>query len=297
MTDSSLNTPVAIIGAKGFVGKCLAEKLAGQSTRVLTTTRGRTGDSLALDLTAPNLAVIDRMAKEGCKTGIICAAISNIATCENDPEETHKINVTGTLAVARAMQASGILPVFLSSDAVFSGNDAKPYEEDSPTGPINEYGRQKTEVEEGIIAQGPALVLRLTKLYGMQKGDNTLLDSLAATLLRGDTLRAARDLYFHPTFVEDAIAGILLAVARRLQGIFHLCSPLTVNRLELVQALASELNCPRERVTEISLGDITGARLPKNLSMRQSKVFGSLDFMPMETATTTITTAYRKDSL
>ena len=52
---------------------------------------------------------------------IICAAITNIVECENNPERTRKVNVLGTLELAKQFSKSGSCVVFLSSNEVFDG--------------------------------------------------------------------------------------------------------------------------------------------------------------------------------
>ena len=66
---------------------------------------------------------------------------------------------------------------------------AEAYPDDAPddamTTPLNEYGRQKAEVERLLpeVCQGNCLILRLGKVYGTTPGDGSLLDEMATLLL------------------------------------------------------------------------------------------------------------------
>ncbi len=82
--------------------------------------------------------------------------------------------------------------VFLSTSLVYAGDDVAHTEQDEPP-PITEYGRQKVAVGKFINENfHNALILRLTKIFGVEKGDDTLfpadrLDRMSS----GQTIRVA----------------------------------------------------------------------------------------------------------
>ena len=47
-----------------------------------------------------------------------CAALSNTWYCEQHPEESHRVNVQGTVRLAKACKLTGAKLVFMSSDQV-----------------------------------------------------------------------------------------------------------------------------------------------------------------------------------
>ena len=50
-----------------------------------------------------------------------CAALSNTWFCEQHPEESHRVNVQGTVRVAKACKLIGAKLIFMSSDQVYNG--------------------------------------------------------------------------------------------------------------------------------------------------------------------------------
>ena len=52
---------------------------------------------------------------------IHCAALSNTWYCEQHADESHKVNVQGTVRIAKACKQIGAKLVFMSSDQVYNG--------------------------------------------------------------------------------------------------------------------------------------------------------------------------------
>ena len=106
---------------------------------------------------------------------VLCtAAVSNVELCEREPAAARAVNVDATLALAGAAREAGATFVFLSSEYVFDGEHG-PYAEEAATSPINEYGRQKAEVEEPLpgITGGDYLVARVSCVYGHERRRKT----------------------------------------------------------------------------------------------------------------------------
>src|SRR5262249_31541601 len=155
------------------------------------------------DLMAPD---VGGLPLSGCRQAVIAAAITKVDACEADPEGTRRVNVLGTLALVRQLWDRDILPVFLSSDYVFPGTDPSGYGDSAQPCAATEYGRQKAEVEAALGTSGrPHLVLRLSKVFGLQKGDGTLLDDMAAALAARRHIAAAFDQVFCPAWVRDVV--------------------------------------------------------------------------------------------
>src|SRR5205823_2437610 len=148
----------------------------------------------------------------------------------------------GTLELVRQLWERDIVPIFLSSDYVFDGKRTDGYDDKAPVSPGTEYGRQKAAVEKFLAESGRShLVLRLSKVFGLEKGDGTLLDEMAASLMSGRPVAAARDQVFCPTWVVDLVKAIMEVQVRGLRGIVNLCSPQPWSRYELARVVARTL--------------------------------------------------------
>ena len=184
--------------------------------------------------------------------------------CERDPVGSSRVNVAGTLELARRLSGRGIVPVFLSSDYVFAGTDPAGYADDSETNPTTEYGRQKAEVEAALAASGrPFTVLRLSKVFGLTRGDGTLLDEMAAKLTAGGIVSAATDQVFCPAWVGDVVRAAIAVQRAGLRGVVNLVPAEAWSRYDLAVELAKAVGARESQVRPISLDDLPGVRRPK----------------------------------
>ena len=254
-----------VIGATGYVGKHLLAHYRKTYPDALGTSRraAAIGDGYAyLDLQCTDLEHLDLA---GYRHAIIAGAAARVEACEREPHRTAEINVNGTIAVIRQLWEREILPIFLSTDYVFDGARLDGYDDLAHPNPCTEYGRQKAAVEAFLAESGrPFLVLRLGKVFGVVKGDGTLVDEMAGLLTTVRTVAAAGDQVFCPVWVEDMVRVVEEIQRRDLRGIVNLCSPWPWRRFDLARAVARAVKAPLELVREISLDDLPGlARRPK----------------------------------
>src|SRR4051812_5984198 len=198
----------AVIGASGFIGRHLWQAYRARFPDCVGTSFASQCPGLtAFDIRHPRLAVL-RLEQTGHQAVLIASAKPNIQYCEQNRAAAHDVNVTGTIELARQVASSGMQVIFLSSDYVFGGNSG-PHDDEEDLAPTTEYGRHKAEVERALPAlTSNYLVLRLSKIYGMQKGDGTLLDQMAALLAVGKQVLAARDQVFCPTRIDELVKTI-----------------------------------------------------------------------------------------
>lgn len=120
-----------------------------------------------------------------------CGAVSDVGTCEKEPERSFLVNVTGSENLAKVCAETGAKMVLCSSDQVYFGENGadegdadvflRPHREDEILKPRPLYGRQKLLAEQLCLAALPSCVcLRLTWMYDIltseerQKGRKNL---------------------------------------------------------------------------------------------------------------------------
>ncbi len=277
----------AVIGAGGFLGSRLLAALRTSYPDAAGTVHHDVKPGLSFfDLAGSDFGSL-ALADSGHRAAVICAGVSSIVRCEKAPLETRAVNVDGTIELARRLLGEGILPVIFSSDYIFGG-DAAPYAENAPMAPLNEYGRQKAEVEERLRAMAPGahLILRLSKVFSLRTNDGTLLDDMARRLAQGD-YPAAADQWFCPTLVDDLVKAVILLLARGARGTVNLCSPAGWSRHEMAVLMADALGVPPGRVRCISIDDLgDGTRRPHDIRMIPSGLFeeNGLEFTSIESS-------------
>ena len=258
----------AVIGASGFVGGHLLQAYRTTYPDSVGTgfTRSRQGVQY-LDLCSPEIDCV-ALEASGHQAVLIAAANANIGYCERYPDAAHAVNVRGTLALVDSIAETSMKVIFLSSDYVFDGRKGG-YGDATPPNPITEYGRHKATVESQLPDHSDNwLVLRLSKVLGLDKGDGTLLDEIASSLTRAEPIRAATDQLFCPTLVADLVEAIINVQNRDLRGILNVCGPEATSRFELAARLALELGVDADLVEPVSLHDLDGmAGRPLNTTL------------------------------
>jgi dTDP-4-dehydrorhamnose reductase len=178
----------------------------------------------------------------------------------------------------------GIMPVFASSDAVFDGTRGMWTEEDL-VNPILTYGRHKAQVERYLQEKSSRwLVARLAKVSGAGPRQADILSDWMDKLESGAEIHCARDQVFSPLDVDDAIDAMLGLAEGGHSGIFHVCGPRPVSRLQLLQMLIEEIDKYRERelparIIPCSIRDPLlkfAEPRPFDLSMSPGKLYATL---------------------
>lgn len=175
-----------------------------------------------LDISDPssvaNLAGNEFGAFDWC---INCAAYTAVDKSEAEPDAAMRINgiAPGYLASMSQMRNAKFLHV--STDFVFDGTKATPYEPEDPTQPLGEYGRSKLAGEEAARAGNmQTIILRTAWLYG--PNGQSFPRTLIRAWLAGKDLRVVADQVGSPTYTGD-LARVIVDIAERdlLPGVYH----------------------------------------------------------------------------
>lgn len=152
------------------------------------------------------------------------AAHTAVDQAESDVAQAMAINGQAPGILAEEAKRLGALMVHYSTDYVFDGSGNTPFAEDSPTGPLNVYGRSKLAGEQAIQSIGCRhLILRTSWVYGM-RGKNFLLTMLRLAAER-EELKVVADQMGAPTWSRLIAEATALLVAKgNVEGLFHLTS-------------------------------------------------------------------------
>lgn len=160
------------------------------------------------------------------------AAYTAVDRAESEERLATTINGDAPGELARAAKTTGALLVHYSTDYVFDGTQASPYDEDDAVAPINAYGRSKLAGESAIRASGcDHLILRTTWVFA-SRGSNFVRTMLRLGAER-EALRVVADQVGAPTWarnIADATALIVTHAQRQRRdgmfasGVFNLSS-------------------------------------------------------------------------
>lgn len=168
------------------------------------------------------------------------AAISDIPTCEKNPEASYRANVEIPVWLAR----SGVKLVAFSTDQVYSGCASEgPYTEETVE-PANLYARHKLEMERRLLEQnGDTVLLRATWMYDMPMYGIPNRANFLVNMLREPALAFSASQHRAVTYVRE-VAEQIRGAALLPGGAYNFGSENERTMLETAQWLRAELRLP-----------------------------------------------------
>lgn len=206
---------VWVTGAGGMLGSCIGRQLDCNSVNWV-------GTDLELDI-ADSRQVSQFIETYQPRAIINCAAYTNVDAAESNQLQAQRVNSLGPSILAAACRSSACAFVHFSTDYVFGGRGAEPYQEDVAIAPCNVYGATKAEGESRILdalsaSHSPWWILRTSWLFGA--GRSSFVETMWNLMKAKVELRVVADQVGRPTYVGD-----LAAVALRIAGIGSKSSP------------------------------------------------------------------------
>ncbi|NVD37113.1 dTDP-4-dehydrorhamnose reductase [Marinobacter lutaoensis] len=207
---------ILLLGKTGQVGFELHRLLAPLGTLVAP-------DRKALDL-SDEQAVSAYLAD--CRPDLIvnAAAWTAVDAAEEQTEAAMRLNRDLPAQLAAYAAAASCRLVHYSSDYVYPGTGTEPWTENSPTGPLNAYGRSKLAGDEAVMASGAdCLIFRTSWVYSA-RGNNFMKTMLRLGQNRPQ-LQVVADQIGAPTPACLIAQVTALAVYGRLdRGLYHLAA-------------------------------------------------------------------------
>lgn len=203
---------VLITGAGGQLGWDLVRTCTEAGDDVIACDRAR------LDLTDRD-SVYQAISGSQPDAVIHAGAWTAVDACQGDPERAFLTNAVGTEWVADASRRVGAHLVAVSTDYVFDGTKAEPYQEWDRPNPQSVYGRSKWAGEEAVAAHAPGSAIVRTAWVCGAHGANMVKTVLG--LLDRPELAFVDDQRGCPSFTADLAPMIRRVAAERRTGIHH----------------------------------------------------------------------------
>ncbi len=206
---------VLVLGASGMLGQDVVRELD---------TRGHE----VTPFTSKQLNLVDQKAVRDCVAlgkkrhdwVINCAAYTAVDKAEEEPENAWDINSEAVLNLAEKLERGPRL-LHLSTDFVFDGEKATPYDEDDEPNPLGVYGQTKLDGERYVEAMlDDAVIFRTSWLYGPngKSFPRTMINALEA----GKHPRVVNDQVGCPTYTADLALACVLAIEKAIPtGLYH----------------------------------------------------------------------------
>ena len=230
---------------------------------------------LSFNLTEKDFSPLARF----CSPDIIinCAALTDHAACNGDPDLAEALNATAVAQLTKAFPSAYL--IHISSDAVFGACVVNAREEDVAE-PQTIYGWSKRKGEELLLAGNSRYVILRTTVVGL--GGRRKTPSFAEWTLRSLERKTPAGLYtdvlFTPISVWD-FAGILSwCIVHRPEGILHAGGGESLSRHAFGLLLAKYCGLSADTIVATRFSDTRGdrgKRLDQSLdSQRLGKLLG-----------------------
>lgn len=218
---------ILVTGPRGFVGARIMDEFPDAVPA--PSLRGADRDAIRrlVDETEPDVI-------------LHTAAMSDIRTCENDPEGSWRANVEIPVWLAEC----GVKTVIYSTDQVYSACEEEgPYAEEQ-TCAGNLYARHKLEMEQRTLDINPdTVLLRATWMYDMPRYGSPNRSNFLMILLRGKEVVFSGTQHRAVTYVRE-VASWMHEAIRLPGGIYNYGSENTLTALETAQWLQERLDLP-----------------------------------------------------
>lgn len=259
-----------ITGGAGFIGSHLACALVARGHRVTVLDNLLEGNLKNLSSVQDKICFV--RGDVCCAREVSCAcngvdyilhhaALGSVAESVTKPEETARINLTGTQNVLEAARQNGVKRVvFASSAAVYGTRPGYPYKESTPPDCQSPYAHSKqaaTELCQRYTRECgvDTVVLRYFNVFGPRQNPHASYAAVIAKFMQlareNKPLEIEWDGLQRRDFVSvhDVVQANLLAVTRGVAGeIYNVASGQTYTLLELVSMIEKVTGRPLKRV-------------------------------------------------
>ena len=209
---------ILVTGGAGLLAPFLVE--AGQDHGRVDLT-SRHDAQLPCDLA--NIADVTALIRTARPNAVIhCAAMTDVDSCEKDPDAAHRGNRLTSENLASALPADRQL-VYISTDQVYP-NVSGPHLKGTEA-PVNTYGRSKLTGEQATLRHPRGIVLR-TSFFGASRtpGRKSLSDFVVDSLKARKHVTLFSDVLFAPLHAKTLASLVFEIAGRGLTGIYNVAS-------------------------------------------------------------------------
>ena len=234
-----------VVGANGQLGRCMAELLEDKTTAYVAMGHHQ------LDIT--DAVAVQKVFEDLKPTFVLnAAAWTAVDDAEEHEAAALRVNAHGPANLAALSSSISARLIHISTDYVFDGQANTPYTVNSPTEPMNAYGRTKLAGEKALLRSGDRnnCVVRTAWLYS-EHGKN-FAKTMAVRALRGEPVRVVNDQLGQPTSAHDVVQLIWsISQLEKMPSIAHGTNADQATWFQFAQEIYSQLGADPALVSPV----------------------------------------------
>jgi dTDP-4-dehydrorhamnose reductase len=240
---------VVVIGARGMLGRAVMDACQAVGWEVA-----------GYDLPGLDITKMDGREVEDTDWVVNCAAYTNVDAAEDDATKCFEVNACGAGRVARMCHEQNWRLLHVSTDYVFNGQSALPYDEYDPICPLNVYGKSKWMGEELVSSEHPtSLIVRTQSLFG-NHGVNFVQKILKKVEEGQKELGVVSDQDSCPTYVGHLAIGMRRLMLKEAEGVVHVSAEDVCSWAEFAKAILDERGLTDVRIKPMRSDEFKASR-------------------------------------
>jgi len=210
---------IAIVGANGQLGADVVRAFADNADEVCTLSHSQ------VEVTNFD-SVCHTLAEHAPQVIVNTAAMHHVENCEREPEKAFAVNALGPRNLALVARDLGAVLMHVSTDYVFDGSKASPYDETDAPRPLNVYGNTKLAGEHFVrCTTEKHFVVRTSGLYGKHpcrgKGGPNFVELMLKLARERGEVRVVDGEVVSPTSTEELARQIVVLSHSDCYGLYH----------------------------------------------------------------------------
>lgn len=217
---------VLVTGTSGQLGHDIMLELKKRGIDCLGTDRkgGENPDFKTAVLDITDKEAVDKLLHEYQPDAVIhCAAWTNVDAAESpgNVAAVRAVNVDGTENLAKACKDIDAKMIYISTDYVFDGQGAKPWQPDDKNyAPLNVYGQSKLDGEKAVVNNlDKYFIVRIAWVFG-KNGKNFVKTMLGVGKTHPE-VRVVDDQVGTPTYTPDLSRLLADMILTDKYGYYH----------------------------------------------------------------------------
>lgn len=201
------------------------------------------------------------------------AGLASVERCEAEPNLAMYVNAELAENVAKACVQLRLPLVHISTDHLFTGEDALVLET-HPVAPVNIYGRTKAEAENRVRKIYPQALIIRTNFFGYgtsyrQSFSDIVIDSLRA----GKELTLFQDVLYTPILAETLAFAVHELAERNESGVFNVVGDECISKYDFGMCLAEKFGLDNSLIKPgLIIEHLNFVKRPLNMSLSNQKI-------------------------